>query len=205
MLETAALRVALNMLHMPATVRRVKNEPLPAGVGLLLQIVAGEDQARREAAVRTERPEEMVKAAASFFVEQILLAPDTGPYRTLGATLKATNSELRHNMALLLRWLHPDKAQSDDRRALVERVTLAWEKLKTPERRAAYDASRTDAEPHFIKAKGKRRRPATTISKATVRRQSGEGVRRHLEPPERWRSISAGSLLRRAYHLFFGR
>ena len=45
-------------------------------------------------------------------------------------------------MALLLRGLHPDTVRSSKRMALIERVTLAWEDLKTPERRSAYDFKR---------------------------------------------------------------
>ena len=50
----------------------------------------------------------MIREAAGFFVEQILLFPGADSYRVLGASPEATNRELRRNMSLLLRWLHPD-------------------------------------------------------------------------------------------------
>ena len=50
----------------------------------------------------------MVRLAATFFIEQILFAPHADSYRVLGASPQASASELRRNVALLLRWLHPD-------------------------------------------------------------------------------------------------
>ena len=42
-------------------------------------------------------------------------------------------------MALLMRWLHPDKDLEGRRSMFVNRVTRAWDDLKTADRRAAYD------------------------------------------------------------------
>jgi DnaJ-class molecular chaperone len=153
---------------MPSAIRRVRTEPLPAGVDVLLSVVAGDEAVQGEAAKRTEREPAMVKEAATFFVEQILLTPGTGSYRALGATRETASTDIRHNMALLLRWLHPDKLHSDERRALAERVTLAWEDLKTPERRAAYDAKDHGSKP---KTSGRNRYPAP------VRRAGAGGPR----------------------------
>jgi curved DNA-binding protein CbpA len=80
-----------------------------------------------------------VSAAAAFFIEQILLFPGADSYRVLGARQAATAGELRRNMALLLRWLHPDLDPKGERSIFAGRVTKAWEDLKTPERRAVYD------------------------------------------------------------------
>ena len=88
------------------------------------------------------RSRETVCEAAAFFIEQILLSPDADSYRVLGARPEATNYELRRNMALLLRWLHPDHDGQGARSVFVGRVTRAWNDLKTQERRAAYDQSR---------------------------------------------------------------
>src|SRR5262249_3277092 len=44
------------------------------------------------------------------------------------------------NVALLMRWLHPDLEPSGERSIFISRVTAAWNDLKTPQRRAAYDA-----------------------------------------------------------------
>ena len=136
---SAALRLAIDLMHIPSRVRIVREEPLPPGMGLLLQVAARVDEAEREGVEMTGRPIETLREAATFFVEQVLFAPQTDCYRALGSTREATTGELRHNMALLLRWLHPDVAIDRDRSVFAARVALAWDTLKTPDRRAAYD------------------------------------------------------------------
>jgi hypothetical protein len=139
-----AVKIAIDLMHLPSRVRLVRSAPLPEGVLMLLQIAAGDRQAEIEAAELTGRPQEIVREAAAFFIEQILLGPGTDSYRRLGASPQATKSELRRNMALLLRWLHPDLDRQGVRSLFAGRVTGAWNDLKTPERRAAYDeAQRT--------------------------------------------------------------
>src|SRR5262245_66303387 len=103
-----ALRVAVDLLHVPSRVRRVRAESLPRGVPFLLRIAADDHEAVREAAEIADRSPDVIRAAAEFFIEQILLCPDADSYRLLGASPQATSSELRHNMALLIKWLHPD-------------------------------------------------------------------------------------------------
>jgi len=137
--EFAALRAAIDLLHLPSDVQRLREEPLPSGVPLLLRVAAGEDKALVRATELTERPGEMIQEAAGFFIEQILFAPDTNSYRVLGTSSKATARELRGNMALLIRWLHPDLDQGEERSVFIGRVTAAWDDLKTQERRMDYD------------------------------------------------------------------
>lgn len=136
----AALRQAIEILYVPSQVRLIKSGTLPEGVGLLLRIAAGEAAAETEAQNLVDRPPEVVSKAATFFIEQILLHPDADNYRILGAGPQASTHELRHNMALLLKWLHPDVDRNAERSVLATRVTMAWDTLKSPERRAAYDA-----------------------------------------------------------------
>jgi curved DNA-binding protein CbpA len=105
----------------------------------LLRIVAGDAEAERAAATLADRPLEVVRRAAAFFIEQILFSPDADSYQVLGASPQASSAELRRNMGLLLRWLHPDLDPRGERSIFIGRVTAAWNDLKTPERRAAYD------------------------------------------------------------------
>jgi curved DNA-binding protein CbpA len=115
-------------------------------MGLLLTVAAGDDPAREAAAVaRLGRPLEVLREAATFFIEQILFAPGGDSYRVLGASPAASTGELRHNMALLMRWLHPDVARAGERAVFAQRIAAAWNTLKTPERRAAYDRERQSA------------------------------------------------------------
>jgi hypothetical protein len=136
-----ALRIAIDFIHVPSQVRRLRSERLPDDVQLLLRIVAGEDEAESAAVSLTGRSLQEVRQAATFFVEQILFASKSDSYRVLGATRHASAGELRQNVALLLRWLHPDLDVGGERSIFVGRVTAAWNNLKTPQRRAAYDAA----------------------------------------------------------------
>jgi hypothetical protein len=134
-----ALKVAIDLMHVPSQVRFFRSEPLPDGVQMLLRIAAGDEGADQTAADLTGRSPETVRQAASFFIEQILFAPDADCYRVLGTNSRASAGELRRNLALLLRWVHPDLDPQGARSIFVGRVTAAWNDLKTLERRTAYD------------------------------------------------------------------
>jgi hypothetical protein len=137
-----ALRIAINLLHVPSQVRRLRSKPLPDGVLVLLRIAAGDADVERVAAVMMDRSRDDVRTAAEFFIEQILFAPYADSYRVLGATPQASAAELRRNLALLSKWLHPDRNPDGARSIFIGKVTAAWHDLKTPERRAAYDEAR---------------------------------------------------------------
>jgi hypothetical protein len=142
MSDKMALKVAIDLLHVPSQVRLVRSAPLPDGVVALLRIAAGDAEAEDAAAALTDRPHDVVRRAAAFFIEQILFAPHADSYRVLGASPQATAGELRRNVAFLLRWLHPDLDPQGERAIFIGRVTAAWNDLKTAERRAAYDKAR---------------------------------------------------------------
>jgi DnaJ domain len=169
-----ALRVAIDLLHVPSQVRLARSEPLPRGVPVLLRIAAGDDVAEREAADQTVRSRDVVRRAAAFFIEQILFAPDTDSYRVLGAASQASASELRSNAALLLKWLHPDRDPHGKRSIFVSRVTEAWNNLKTPDRRAAYDEFRRSSSERKSRNKAMRRGNRKKLI-AVLRRQQGRG------------------------------
>lgn len=152
-----ALKTAIGLLHLPANVRRLRGEPVPEDIEHLLRILAGDEGAEQDAAILCDRPRTIVREAATFYAEQILLHRDADHYRVLGAAPHATTAELRRNMALLLLWLHPDRNCSEGRSVLAARVTGAWENLRTADRRAAYDASTQSPCPGVKGAEGVRR------------------------------------------------
>ena len=145
MLDRMALKIAIDLMHVPSQVRLFRSEPLPDGVLMLLRIAAGDEEAERMAVDLTGRSREIVRQATTFFIEQILFAPEADSYRVLGANPQASPSELRRNVALLLRSLHPDVDRLGERSIFVGRVTTAWNNLKTPERRTAYDTQSLNA------------------------------------------------------------
>ncbi len=142
MREGTALESAVGLLQLPSRVRTLRARELPADLEILLRIVTGDDRALSEATKETELSESVVQAAASFYIEQILLHPEADSYRVLGAGPDATIDQLRRNMALLLRWLHPDREANSPRALFASRVTQAWNDVKTIERRVVYDATR---------------------------------------------------------------
>ncbi len=100
-----------------------------------------DEQALAEAVASTGRSAEVLKAAAAFFIEQVLLVPKADSYRILGLPPTAGSAELRMHMALLMKWLHPDVDGVGQKAMFAGLVTRAWEDLKTAERRQAYDAA----------------------------------------------------------------
>ena len=142
MRDETALELAVGLLQLPSRARALRDAALPRDVEALLNIVAGEGHALANAARVSGLPERAVNDAAGFYVEQILLHPGADSYRALGANPDATMDQLRRNMALLLRWLHPDHEANSARAIYAGRVTEAWNNIKTAERRTAYDAAR---------------------------------------------------------------
>lgn len=142
MREATALEIAVGLLHLPSRVRTLRASDLPSDLDTLLRIVAGDDRALADALRSGDVAEQTVLSAASFYIEQVLLHPDADSYRALGVNPDATTDQLRRHMALLLRWLHPDREANVARVVFVGRVTEAWNNLKTVERRAIYDAAR---------------------------------------------------------------
>lgn len=135
-----ALRIAIELVHVPSKVRLVRATPLPSDTLTILQIAAGDRAVINASAVAIERMPEVVEDAAAFFIEQILFCAEADSYRVLGASPEATSLELRRNMALLLRWVHPDLDRDGSRATFAVRVSRAWDNVKTLERRQAYDA-----------------------------------------------------------------
>lgn len=141
----AAIEVALALIAQPALVRRVSHMPLPGGVTVLLEFAAGDSEAIHAATLAAQQPQHLLEEACGFFIEQVMHAEGADSYRILGCRGDEPRSQLRRHMALLLRWLHPDRLVMPtddlriDRTVFAHRVTQAWEDLKTGERRAAYD------------------------------------------------------------------
>jgi hypothetical protein len=145
MMDHSTIWMAVDLMQAPSRVKLVRTAPLPSDVSTLMRIAAGDEEVMREAVAATGRPHATVREAAAFYIEQILLYPDADSYRVLGARHDASNAELRRNMALLIRWLHPDQQNRSERSVFTTRVTKAWNELKTDEKRAAYDQSRRSA------------------------------------------------------------
>ena len=115
MSDRMALKIAIDLMHVPSQVRLLRSEPLPDGVLTVLRIAGGDQEVEGAAAALSDRSPEIVRQASAFFIEQILFAPNADSYRVLGAAPQASAGELRRNVALLLRWLHPDLYHRSER------------------------------------------------------------------------------------------
>jgi hypothetical protein len=186
----SALQLAFDLFDFPSQVRVVRKAPLPDDLVLLLRIAAGEEDTIQDAVSASGRPVRVVRDAAGFFVEQALLHPEADSYRVLGASPTAANFELRRNMALLLRWLHPDIDQKGERSIFAARVTKAWSDLKTPERRAAYDRQLLKSQADALQRE---------------KRRSQRSRKRHHYVSRPPRLVEEEGLLRRILFTIFGR
>ena len=163
MSRDAALRSAISLVSVPSQVRSARRAPLPEGTTLLLGVAAGDDDAITEAMTLTGRTREVLSEASAFFIEQIMLVPGADSYRVLGSVPEASPAELRTNMALLMRWLHPDVGSAAQKELYVSLVTRAWEDVKTPDRRQAYDAALASAPPVRRTSKSRRSGPGRRL------------------------------------------
>lgn len=195
MSDRMALKVAIDLMHVPSQVRLLRSRPLPDGVLILLRIAAGDAEAEATAAATIDRSREVIRQAAAFFIEQILLAPDADSYRVLGADPQASAVELRRNVGLLLRRLHPDLDPKGERSIFAGRVTAAWNDLKTPERRAAYDVARRDKRPSSSGG-----RPAASSRQGKAKPMAGGAPNR---PTWRRKVQAKGGPLTRALLMLF--
>lgn len=138
--EITAVRGALYLTAIPSHWGQLRNAPLPGGVDALLRIVANDGDATERYSKCLEQTPTELREAAAFYLEQIMLTPGADSYRVLGSQRHAPATELRRNLVLLCRWLHSDNCDDLPRSIFFLRVMQAWNDLKTPERRAAYDA-----------------------------------------------------------------
>lgn len=166
-----ALQTAIDLMQAPSRVRVARTRPLPEEIELLLRIAARDAQALGEAERASGRDREFLRAAAMFFIEQILLGPQSDSYRALGGEATTPTAELRRNMALLLRSLHPDLEPQGDNAAAAWRVARAWNDVKTKERRAAYDETLARAGAGESASRRRmRRRRRRRVARVDVRR-----------------------------------
>lgn len=201
--QAAAVRAALDLMHIPSRVRHMRMVALPDDVGFLLRIAAGDEMAEAEAVDLVSRPLDEIRRAAAFFIEQVLLAPESDSYRVLGSSPQASNAEIRRNMALLMRWLHPDRNAEGQQGMFAGRVTSAWDDLKTADRRLAYDERLSASKTPSSRRKWSRR---ATSTKPPSRGRKGVPIAHNYKPQaiDFYRG-GAASLLRRALWRLFRR
>lgn len=175
----SALEWALALLRAPGERHVLRQRPLPQdGMELLLDIAArATPEVLAEQARRFGEGEAQVLEAARFYVREVLFHPQADAYRTLGVEARASDEKIKTHYRLLQLWLHPDRAHSEDDAVFAARVNSAWNRLRTPERRQAYDeALRVERSPEVFDSSGALRGVRTWVPAAEP-----------LAPPSPWR------------------
>lgn len=146
-----ALEWALALSRAPMERHALRQRVLPDGIDAVLGIAADAAPDLLEQAVRAsgESPAS-VREAARFYVREILLFPTADAYRTLGVPRDAASATIKAHHRLLQHWLHPDRTTSADDAVFAARVNTAWNQLRNPDRRQAYDAALDAAETSAI-------------------------------------------------------
>lgn len=124
-----ALEAALALSRAPNMVRLLRRQPLPTGITLLLQMLAGDAQALNEATRVTRLNENEVIAVVELYILRVMLFRGASPRRILGIEDGAERGQIRRHMGYLMGWLHPDKSGNTWRVAFSRRVLEAWRQV----------------------------------------------------------------------------
>lgn len=149
-MSRATVDLALAVFKDPGLLVDLRERPLPEDVGVAIRIAAGECAARDAAVADSGIPPDAVVEACVFFLQQTLFAPGSDSYRILGGHPGDPQERLREHYRWLMKWLHPDRNQDGWETLYADRVNAAWQDLKTPDRRAAYDSRLPAAAPAMV-------------------------------------------------------
>jgi curved DNA-binding protein CbpA len=140
-MSTDALELAMALHQAPIQRFALRDRPLPENMGLALQIASATQPQLEEAATLFSEPQETVLEAVRFYLHQVLFEPGTDAYRVLGLAPDADSKQIRQHYILLQRWLHPDRRGEDWEAVFATKVNWAWQQLRNPKSREAYDGS----------------------------------------------------------------
>lgn len=143
-----ALEQALALLAAPARRQALQGRPLPANIGMAIQLAAAPQPLLDETAARLSEPADKLLEAVRFYLQQVLFEDGHDAYRTLGVARSASAATLRNHYHWLQSWLHPDRQQGEWGLAYSERVNWAWTQLRNEATRSAYDARASSAPAH---------------------------------------------------------
>jgi len=124
-----AVEAALALSRAPSLARLLRRQPLPTGITLLLQILAGDSQALNEAKRLTRLDENEIIDIVELYIFRVMLFRGASPRRILGAEDGDGRSQIRRHMGYLMAWLHPDKSGNPWRVAFGRRVLEAWRQV----------------------------------------------------------------------------
>ena len=132
-----ALAAALLLARRPTLAKTARSQSLPPDLITLIRIAAGTPETLRRAVQVTGKDPTFIRAAAVFYLEEVLGTEGGDDYRTLGLTPDASFDDIAEHTRWLTRWLLPHLGREDPEAAHLDRVLAAWSRLKTPEGRLA--------------------------------------------------------------------
>jgi hypothetical protein len=159
-----AINLALDLYRKPARARSLNRRDVPEGMLMLIRIAAAADEeigALVDDAAIAKQP---VKAAAIFYLQQLLMQADGDDFRQLGLRRGATLQDLKDHKRQLLKWLHPDRNKNAWEQVLFQRVAATAERLEAAMRQGG-------AQPFPSERRKSRRRPAAAWQLAQKRKK----------------------------------
>ncbi|UXI66399.1 J domain-containing protein [Tahibacter amnicola] len=136
-----ALDLMLGVYRTPSLGRQLCHRALPGNLIEVIRLAAGDVATANAIALSTHVPAQQLREAAIFFLPQLLFDEKADSYRILGVAPDASAECVKAHYRWLMRWLHPDRHPHNDHAVFADRVTRAWNSLRTPQRRRAYDLS----------------------------------------------------------------
>jgi hypothetical protein len=129
MVEREALQVALELFRSPTLARSAKRMPLPKNVLDVIRIAAGDAFEPKIIEATFGWPEADVRAAAVFYLQQVLFDKNSDDYRLLGLSQGSVEVDVKDHKRALLKWLHPDRNANKWESVLLQRVVKASENI----------------------------------------------------------------------------
>src|SRR5215207_6937820 len=163
-----ALDAALALARNPGLAASMRRRPLPAGIPLLLQILADESEVALGEAQGFRLNERSLRFAVEHYVETVMLFAGAEPARVLGVAAGASRAEMRTHLRWLMRWLHPDHNPAAWRSAFASRVLTAWREASSHDGEAKAPQGRANGEPHTWRRSGRPRLPVYPLRLAWI-------------------------------------
>jgi len=130
-----ALAAALLLARLPSLAQAAREQALPPDILSLIRVAAGSPETLRRSVHLTGKDPTFIRAAAVYYLEQVLWTDESDHYRVLGLMPGASRDRVAEHTRWLMRWLLPYLGGSQPESAQFERVLTAWGALKTSEER----------------------------------------------------------------------
>lgn len=137
-----AFDLMLGVYRAPSRAALLCGRALPAQIVEVVRVAAGDADALADAHDSTGLDENELAEAAVLLLHHLLFFDGADHYRVLGVDADADDEQIKRHYRALMRWVHPDRDPDNLHSVFAERVNRAWSALRTPQRRADYDAER---------------------------------------------------------------